>query len=93
MKKLHKGKYKVTNWSEYNQSLKSRGDITFWISDEAIANWLEKEQKVKNRGHQTKYSSIALETMYIFRQLFHLRLRQTEGFVRSILKIMNRPLA
>ena len=27
--------------------------------------------------------------MYVLRQVFHLRLRQTEGFTRSILKLMN----
>ena len=31
---------------------------------------------------------MAIQTMYTVRQVFHLRLRQTEGFTRSILKIM-----
>ena len=29
-----KQKYKVINWSEYNESLRQRGDITVWLSDE-----------------------------------------------------------
>ena len=28
--------YRITNWSDYEQGLKSRGDTTLWISDEAI---------------------------------------------------------
>ena len=93
MKKLRKGKYKVINWSEYNQSLKDRGDITFWISDDAIQNWEIENRSIKTRGRQYQYSKVAIETMYVLRQLFNLRLRQTEGLTRSILKIMNLNLA
>ena len=28
--------YRVTNWRDYEQEFKSRGDITLWISDKAI---------------------------------------------------------
>ena len=34
-----KDKYKIENWSSYNQSLKQRGSITVWFSEEAIALW------------------------------------------------------
>jgi len=88
MKKLRQGKYKVKNWSEYNKSLKNRGDITFWFSDDALTNWLEQYSVIKQRGRQVKYSKIALQTIYTFRQIFHLGLRQAEGFTRSLLKIM-----
>ncbi|MDX2506388.1 MAG: IS5/IS1182 family transposase, partial [Gammaproteobacteria bacterium] len=30
-----KQKYKVTNWSDYNESLRLRGDISVWLSDDA----------------------------------------------------------
>jgi hypothetical protein len=88
MKKLRQGKYKVKNWSEYNKSLKNRGDITFWLSDDGLTNWLEQDLVIKPRGRQIKYSKIALQTIYTFRQIFNLRLRQAEGFTRSLLKIM-----
>ena len=29
--------HKPTNWSEYNEALKRRGNILVWLSDEAIA--------------------------------------------------------
>ena len=88
MKRLRKGKYKLTNWSEYNNSLKNRGDITFWLSEDALENWIEEDLVIKPRGRQLKYSKIALQTIYTFRQIFNLRLRQAEGFTRSLLKIM-----
>jgi Transposase DDE domain len=75
MKKLRQGKYKVKNWSEYNKSLKNRGDITFWLSDDAL-------------GRLLKYSKIALQTIYTFRQIFNLCLRQAEGFTRYLLRIV-----
>ena len=30
---------KKVDWAAYDKSLKQRGSITFWMSDEAIANW------------------------------------------------------
>jgi hypothetical protein len=32
----YKTKYRVTNWSKYDQALVNRGDITPWITPEAI---------------------------------------------------------
>lgn len=40
-----KQKYKLTNWSDYNEALRRRGDITIWLSEEAIARWYAKERK------------------------------------------------
>ena len=88
MQDIRKGKYKVQNWSEYNNSLKDRGDITFWLSEDALTNWENQDSSIRTRGRAIKYSKVALETMYTFRQLFNLRLRQTEGFTRSLLKLM-----
>jgi len=88
MKKLRQGKYKVKNWSEYNKSLKNRGDITFWLSDDALGNWIEEDLEIKPRGRQIKYSKIALKNIYTFRQIFNLCLRQAEGFTRYLLRIV-----
>jgi hypothetical protein len=88
MRKLRTGKYKVKNWGEYNKSLKNRGDITFWLSEDALENWEIKDPVIRTRGRQIKYSKVALETIYTLRQIFNLRLRQAEGFTRSLLEIM-----
>ena len=86
--KLRKGKYKVINWNPYNKTLKKRGDITIWFTEEGIENWYEEELSDKTRGKPRKYSDYAIQTAYILRQVFNLKLRQTEGFVKSILKLM-----
>ena len=35
----YKTKYRVANWPTYNQALVRRGDVTLWLSSEAIAAW------------------------------------------------------
>ena len=35
----YKTSYRVKNWSEYEQSLRNRGDITVWLSRDAIDTW------------------------------------------------------
>ena len=37
--KILRQKQRVTNWSEYNEGLRQRGDLTVWISDEALDLW------------------------------------------------------
>ena len=40
------------------------------------------------RGGQLRYSDVAIETALTLRLLFHLPLRQTEGFLRSLFSMM-----
>jgi hypothetical protein len=88
-KKLRKGKYKVVNWPEYNRSLKARGDITFWFTDDSIKAWLENySEEPRSRGRQRIYSDVAIKTVYIILQVFHLRLRQAERFVQSLMQLL-----
>ena len=35
----YKTKYRVANWAAYNQALVRRGDVTVWVSSNAIAAW------------------------------------------------------
>lgn len=49
---------------------------------------MEEEVSLKCRGRQREYSDTTIQTMNTIRQVFNLRLRQIEGFTRSILKIM-----
>ena len=83
----YRKKYKVRNWSEYDRSLRSRGDLTIWLSEDVIDAWVP-EQNGK-RGRQRKYSDISIEAALSLRLVFHLALRQTEGFLGSILSLMN----
>ena len=83
--------YRVGNWSAYNQALKARGDVTLWFSTEAVAAW--SYQGPPQRGAQFRYSDLAIETALTLRLLYHLPLRQTEGFVGSILLLMGLDLS
>ena len=80
--------YQVKNWSKYNESLVSRGDITLWFSDEVVDAW-EHENAEKRAGHPFVYSDLAIETLLTIRELFRLPYRQTEGFGRALAKLMN----
>lgn len=79
--------YRVNNWREYEKSLRDRGDITLWISHEAIDAWTPPQ--TGKRGAQPVYADTAIETALALRWLLHLPLRQTEGFLRSILTLMD----
>ena len=94
MKELHKRsrnpknkkKYKVTNWKEYEQSLCNRGSLTLWISPSVIKSW--KPRTTKRRGRKHRFSDQTIETILSLRLIFHLPLRQTEGFMTSIFQLM-----
>jgi hypothetical protein len=82
----YKTAYRVKNWRAYEQSLRDRGDLTLWITPDAIAAW--RAPMTGQRGAQPIYADIAIETAIAFRRLFHLPLRQTEGFLGSVLRLM-----
>jgi hypothetical protein len=77
----------VNNWPEYDRALVQRGDITLWISQDAIASW--KPAPSGRRGGQRKFSDHAIETALILRLVFKLPLRQAEGFLRSVLSLID----
>jgi hypothetical protein len=83
----YKTAYRVTNWREYDQALRDRGDITLWISQDAINAWTPPQ--TGKRGAQPVYSDSAIETALTFRVLLHLPLRQTEGFLGSVFRLMD----
>ncbi|MFT5052608.1 MAG: hypothetical protein ACI8QZ_004044, partial [Chlamydiales bacterium] len=64
-----------------------RGDITLWISPDAIEAWQPRPSR--KRGGQRKFSDLAIETALTLRLVFHLPLRQAEGFLRSVLSLMD----
>ena len=85
--KIPKTKYTVTNWSAYNESLRRRGDLTVWVADDVAQNWAARRRNT--RGGQARYSDLAIEICLTLRVVFRLGLRQTQGFMRSIARLMN----
>jgi hypothetical protein len=82
-----KTKYRVRNWSDYNRSLRNRGSLTFWISDELIDNWNETEQ-TGQRGRSPRYSESAMLAMASLKFVFHQAGRQMCGLVASIFRLL-----
>ena len=72
----YKTKYRVSNWAEYDQALVQRGDITLWISEDAVASW--KLAPTGLRGGQKKFSDHAIEIALTLRLVFNLPLRHAE---------------
>jgi hypothetical protein len=84
--KIEKARCKVTNWPEHNKALRQRGDITIWFTEEALAVW--HPAKTGARVRPREYSDLAIKTALFIRQVFHLPLRQTEGLMNSLTRLM-----
>ena len=87
----YKTKYRVVNWAAYNRALVRRGDVTVWLSSEAIAAWTPRRSG--RRGGQRRYSDLAIETALTLRLLYHLPLRQAEGFLHALFGMMRLDLS
>ncbi|URK89184.1 IS5 family transposase (plasmid) [Rhizobium sp. RCAM05350] len=77
--------HRVTNWTEYNEALRRRGDPTIWFEDGVADLWSAPRRLTQ--GDQARYSDIAIEMCLALRLVFGLPLRQTQGFVRSIAQL------
>jgi hypothetical protein len=89
--KKKKVQYRVRNWREYNKALVQRGSLTLWFEEKTIESWLNRERSGK-RGHPYEYSDVAVECMLLLKQVFHLGLRQTQGFMQSIFQLIGQAL-
>ncbi|MBL0403632.1 IS5 family transposase [Microvirga aerilata] len=89
--RIPKQRYRVTNWAEYDASLRQRGSLTVWFSEEAIAAW--RAEPGRTRGGQPHYSALAIRTALTLRAVFRLALRQTEGLIGSLPQLLGLDLA
>jgi hypothetical protein len=83
---IPKQRRKVTNWPAYDASLRQRGSLTVWFTDEAIAAW--RAEPRTTRGGQSWYSELAILTALTLRAVFRLALRQTEGLIGSLMRLL-----
>jgi transposase len=77
---------RVTNWPAYEASLRQRGSLTVWFTDEAIAAWAAEPRTT--RGGQPWYSPLAILTALTLRAVFRLAYRQAEGLISSIVDLL-----
>lgn len=76
--------YRTRNWPAYNEALKRRGSLTIWFDPEM--NW--DAAPTGRRGRQQTYSDAAIQTCLSMKVLFGMALRQTTGFVESLLRLV-----
>ena len=82
--------YRVRNWREYEAGLQRRGDLTLWLDKAAIAGWHAPRRTTP--GGQAWYSDAAIELVLVLRLVFHLALRQAEGFAASVPRLLGQEL-
>ena len=79
-------RHRVTNWPAYEASLRQRGSLTVWCTDEAIAAWAAEPRRT--RGGQPWYSPLAILTALTLRAVFRLAYRQAEGLISSMVDLL-----
>src|SRR5215208_4745381 len=88
---IPKQKHKVANWAEYDAALRQRGSLTVWFTQEAVAAWHAEPRTTP--GGQSHYSDLAITTALTLKAVVRLALRQTEGLVGSIIRLLGLALA
>jgi len=83
----NKPKYRIRNWKEYNRSLRMRGSLTFWISQDLIDKWMMSEPS-GGRGRSMRYSAAAILAMAQVKFVFHQAGRQTCGLLASVFQLL-----
>jgi Transposase DDE domain len=81
-----KAAYRIRNWKQYNDALVNRGSLTLWVDQATLQAW--NYQGPTQRGGQFEYSDTAIECLLTLRAVYHLTLRATEGFARSLFDLM-----
>src|SRR4028118_1571566 len=76
--------YKTRNWPDYNEALKRRGSLTIWF--DPGMTWAA--APTGKRGRQQTFSDAAIQTCLTIKVLFGMALRQTTGFVESLLRLI-----
>src|SRR5918994_4360743 len=85
--RISKARYHVKNWRDYDAALRRRGDLTVWVTADAIEPWTP--ANTGRRGRPQQYSEMVVETGLMLRLAFARPWRQTEGMLASILRLLD----
>src|SRR5215207_3174106 len=69
----------------------TRRSLTVWFTDEAVGAWAAEPRTT--RGGQPHYSALAILTALTLRAVFRLALRQTEGLIGSLMRLLGLDLS
>jgi hypothetical protein len=89
--RIPKQRRRITNWAEDDAALHQRGSLTVWFSEGAIAAWQAEPRTTP--GGQPHYSDLAITTALTLKAVFRLALRQTEGLIGSIIRLLGLDLS
>src|SRR3954463_14699977 len=76
----------MVSWPAYEASLRQRGSLTVWFTDEAVEAWAAEPRTT--RGGQPWYSALAILTALTLRAVFRLAYRQAEGLLGSVVDLL-----
>ena len=85
-----KVQYKVSNWSEYNKALISRGRLSIFIEDDLAQKW--NAPKSGTPGRPRTYGDPVIEMCLLFKCMLKQPYRATEGFVKSLFQMTGQNL-
>ena len=75
---------KTRNWPRYNEALKRWDSLAIWFDPGMIRDAAPSGK----RGQQQFYSDATIQTCLTMKVLFGMALRQTTGFVESLLRLI-----
>jgi hypothetical protein len=84
--RIPRQRHRVTNWRDYDASLRQRGSLTVWFTDEAVEGW--RAPLRTTAGGQPWYSPLAILTALTLRAVFRLAYRQAEGLIGSVIGLL-----
>jgi len=76
-------RYRTTNWSSYNASLRKRGSLLIWVDKDMTWH----APRDGRPGRPAVFSDAAIQFCLSIKVLFKLPLRQTAGMVASLLRL------
>jgi len=88
-------KYKVINWTEYNKSLKKRGELSFYFpKGDLKALFINENPCVPGlSGQQTTYSDAYIVLIFTFYRMLNMTMRQTTGYFEDFWRTNNMDIA
>lgn len=68
---MGKAFHSITDWSQYNKSLISRGSLTFWVDAAVMNNWFHHDHHGR-RGRNQLYTDQTICTFLMLKGIFSL---------------------
>ena len=87
--KIPKARDRINNWPVYEAALRNRGDLTVWVTPEALAAGHPPQTGQRGRSPTPTYADVAIATGMMLRLAFGRPWRQTEGLLRSGARLMS----